>query len=393
MRVAVPILLSIGIGLPCASQSVATAPVCAWIAASSPRSAHARLADLARRYLAGDTQATVATVATWEKGTLESEVTLLLSSKEAAANGHDASLRAAALVITEAAGRDLSANRLAAARWKLESAADLVDAETDPGTALFARRFYLLSGLALHAVADVGAASAMLTRGLHRFDGDPELQVAMGSLVETIASLRRYDDGPQDRPVPAAHTGVSPEIAWLQQKVAEAAANDCFSIEGVRRSSRCLDSQTLEAAEARYSAALKVQPGLLEAHLRLGHVRLLRGKVRDALHEVGVVVAQSSDPFQRHLAYLFEGAAREELGDFEGASSAYEAATREAPQAQSALIALGRACNHIGEDARAQAAFGRALQASSASNPWWLYLHGQPRRMEGLIVELRGLAR
>jgi tetratricopeptide (TPR) repeat protein len=391
MRVAVPILLSVGIGLPCLWSSVAPASAYASNAGSSPLPAEATLADLAQRYLAGDTQATVSAVARWDEGTLEAEAKQLLSAKTEDIDSRDASLRAAALVIAEAAGRDLSANQLPAARWKLECAANLVDAESASGTDLFARRFYLLSGLALHAVADIGSAYAMLNRGLRRFDQDPGLQLAMGSVVEMIAGLRRYDDGPQAPSILPAMAGGP--IGRLHWELGQAAANDCFSIEGVRRSDRCMESQTMDGAEARYAAALALQPGLLEAHLRLGRVRLLRGNARDALRELDVVVAQSSDPFQRHLAYLFQGAAREELGDFEGAVSAYEAATREAPQAQSALIALGRACSRLGEGARAQDAFARAFRASRAFDPWWLYLHGQPRRMERLLVELRGLVR
>jgi tetratricopeptide (TPR) repeat protein len=397
MKPPVPVLLAMGIGLSCLASLVAPAPAHASSAGPAPATSEVTLGSLAERYLAGDTQGAVSTVARWDSDTLEAEVTQLLPPKGVIDEGRDRSLRAAAMLVTEAAGHALVANDSDTARWRLEHAASLVDALTAPGSALFARRFYLLSGLALHAVADVEAAYEMLNRALRRFDRDPELQLAMGAAVETIAGLRRYDEGPRPRsaatPVGRAMTGMTPQVGTLLQQQAQVTVKDCFSIEGVHDSSRCMAPQSLQGAEARYVAALSLQPTLLEARLRLGRVRLMGGDARGALRELDIVAAQASDRTQRHLACLFQGAARQELGDLEGAISAYEAAAHEVPDAQSALIALGRARNRIGETNRAQGAFARALAASRSLDPWWLYLHGQPGRLNGLDAELRGLVR
>jgi predicted Zn-dependent protease len=147
----------------------------------------------------------------------------------------------------------------------------------------------------------------------------------------------------------------------------------------------------LADAQALYAKALKQDPGLLEARLRLGRVLLLRGRPREALPELERVGRESPRPAQCYMARMFEGRTRERLGDPRGAAAAFAAAVERVPRGQSALVALGRALDRLGEGTRAQEAFDRALQAEVQRDPWLDYIKGQPDRIDALLEELRRL--
>jgi non-ribosomal peptide synthetase component F len=92
------------------------------------------------------------------------------------------------------------------------------------------------------------------------------------------------------------------------------------------------------------------------------------------------------------MARLFEGRAREQLGDLHGAAAAFAEAVMLAPRAQSARVAEGRALDRLGEGARSQEAFDWAMlpEADAQLDPWWDYHRGQPDRIKGVLEELRG---
>jgi hypothetical protein len=60
-------------------------------------------------------------------------------------------------------------------------------------------------------------------------------------------------------------------------------------------------------------------------------------------------------------------------------------------ESQSALVALGRALDRLGEGTRAQEAFESVLQAEAPRDPWMDYIKGQPDRIDTLLEELRRL--
>jgi thioredoxin-like negative regulator of GroEL len=91
------------------------------------------------------------------------------------------------------------------------------------------------------------------------------------------------------------------------------------------------------------------------------------------------------------MARLFEGRTRERLGDPLGAAAAFAAAVERAPRGQSALVALARALDRLGEGTRAQEALGSALQAEAPRDPWIEYVRGQADRTSTLLDELRRL--
>jgi tetratricopeptide (TPR) repeat protein len=344
------------------------------------------LRELAAQYRTVEREDAISTVALWSEREVETGTEALLEAVEAAAHAEDvtaekmaqgqATLLAAAALLTEAARHARYRGDARAMRWELQAAARLVRARGPTGSPPeFAGRFFLVAGLMLHELGDLGGAYGMLSEGRRRAEDDAELLLELGAVSETTAALRRYEvpKGPR-RP------------RGLQEAPQ-------FVIEGEVGAGGPLPRASLSDAQALYERALKREPGLLEARLRLGRVLLRRGKAREALPELEYVGRESPRPAQRYMARMFEGRTRERLGDLRGAVASFKAATENVPRAQSALVGLGRALDRLGETARAQAAFDAALQSgvNGASDPRLDYIRGQPDQIDGMLEELREL--
>jgi hypothetical protein len=392
MRTGAWSIVVIGLALPCL-PSIAGAVGQEPVPSPSAALEEPTLDDLGKLYREGQPDRALAIVARWQRDKGEAETNRLRSAGGASAEERERSLRAGALILAERGVLDAGADDLGRARWELRSAWRLVAELGDATSARFAGRFYLLASLALHAVADIGAAHAIAAKGLERFKTDPELLLAEGAIAERAATLRRYE-APPGMPLwrrPAAGPAAADAISKFLRGTPS--ADGCFAIEGVPGSHDCLPPQSLGHAQSQYSLALDRDPGLVEARLRLGRVLLLQHDPRSALASLDKVTSGATLPSQLHLARLFEGQAREELGDLTGAVSAYEAAVKVDPEGQAALIALGRALNLVGERARSQEAFALALRPSRSLDPWCAYLAGQPHRVTPLLQELRELVR
>jgi tetratricopeptide (TPR) repeat protein len=339
------------------------------------------LGELAEHYRGAGREDALTTVALWTQREVEAETQGLLEAVEAAALGEDATpggatLLAAAGLLGDSALRALHRGNRRRTRWELQAAARLVSGARSTGDVSgFARGFYLVAGLMLHAMGDLAGAYEMLSEGRRHAEDDAELLLALGAVSETIAALREYE---------------LPEGARGRRDSRDGAR---FAIEGNAGEGGRLPRVTLSDAQALYAKALRQDPDLLEARLRIGRVLVLRDQPREALPELERVWRESPRSAQYYMARLFEGHARERLGDPQGAATAYSAAADRVPQAQCALVALGRALDRLGEGTRAQEAFDRAirLRAQARNDPWWDYLGGQPDRIDGLFEELRRL--
>lgn len=346
------------------------------------------LGEVTEQYRDVDREGAIATVALWTQREVEAGTQGLLEAvgavKAAALAGHatqddvahgEAMLPAAAALLSDAALRALHQGDPRRARWELQAAARLAHAtRSTGGLAGFTRRLYLVAGLMLHGMADLPGAYEMLSEGQRHTEDDAELLLALGAVCETIAALRTYElpEGPRRQLGPRDE----PQ----------------FMIEGELGESGRLPRTDLADAQALYAKALRRDPGLLEARLRLGRVLLLRGRPREALPELERVLRGSPRPAQSYMARLFEGRTRERLGDPQGAAAAFAAAVERVPSGQSALVALGRALDRLGEGTRAQEAFESALRAEAQRDPWMDYIKGQPDRIDTLLEELRRLA-
>jgi tetratricopeptide (TPR) repeat protein len=259
---------------------------------------------------------------------------------------------------------------LAAATRLLLTAAD---APVSAGSAGLARRMFLLVGLALEETLDIGAAHEVVRAGLGRFEDDPELLTVLGMTLETGPSMRTYDLPPDAR-----------------RRSFDARPG--FTVEGggSRGEWRSLPDSTLGLAEAAFRRALAADPGLGEARLRLGRVRLLRGRVGEAIVDLQQVAREDGSLRRRYLAHLFEARAHEKRGDPEAAVRAYRAAVAVEPEGQAAWMGLGRALDLLRRGDEAQEAFVAALGTHrERGDPWWTYARGDLDRLVALLAELQ----
>ena len=165
------------------------------------------LGEVTEQYRSVDREDAVATVALWTQREVEAGTQGLLEAveavKAAALAGHatpdevargEATLPAAAVLLSDAALRALHHGDPRRARWELQAAARLAHATPSTGAFDgFTRRFYLFAGLMLHGMADLAGAYEMLSEGRRQTEDDAELLLALGAVSETIAALRKYD--------------------------------------------------------------------------------------------------------------------------------------------------------------------------------------------------------
>jgi tetratricopeptide (TPR) repeat protein len=356
---------------------VSTSGLALILAASAPFAAaqpagERSLADLARAYRSGHHESAVLAATLLPREAVESEVDRIATLFTRSGLAGNRERQGAVALLTEAALQDLQDGASERGRWELQSAERLVrigPAATRGGE--FDRVFYLLAGTALQWAGDLETSHDVLERGLRAAGDDPELQTAIGVVIETVAALRQYDPSPDSGRRRTQHGGYATETGGAGS----------------------LGIATPSLAADRYERALSLDPRLVEARLRLGRVRLLQGRLDQALRELEPVAAQAGDPRLRYLARLFQGRVLEALADFEGSAAAFRAAADIVPGAQSALIALARALDRLGDPGAAQAALEGASRSGGPEDPWWDYLSGQPRRLAPWRDELRSLVR
>jgi tetratricopeptide (TPR) repeat protein len=340
---------------------------------ATPSSAEeASLAELADRYRQGYRDDALVALDLWTGERTRREVEGLLQLRP-----FDPALAfAAALVhvhralLGSASTLEYRGQHLAAATRLLLAAAD---APVSADSAGLARRMFLLVGLALEETLDVGAAHEVVRAGLERFEDDAELLTVLGMTLEIGPSMRDY------ALPPGARRGSSYARAG-------------FSVEGSgsRGEWRPLPESSLGEAEAAFRRAVAADPGLGEARLRLARVRLLRGRVGEAIVELQQVAREDGSLRRRYLARLFEARAHEKRGDAEAAVRAYRAAVAIEPEGQSAWIGLGRALDLLERREEAQEAFDAALGMDrKRGDPWWAYERGDLERLESLLTELQ----
>jgi tetratricopeptide (TPR) repeat protein len=336
---------------------------------SSPGSTLAQLAD---RYRQGYRDDALDAIGLWTAERTRREAEGLLQARP-----FDPALVFAAALLHVHRALLSSADTLASRGQRLDAATRLVlaaaDAPATAGSAGVARRMFLLLGLAREETLDVGAANEVVRAGLERFEDDAELLTVLGMTLEAGPGMRRYD-------LP------------LDPKRRPSTDRPGYSVEGggSRGESRPFPESTPGKAEAAYRRALVADPGLGEARLRLGRVRVLRGRVGEAIVDLQQVAREDGSLRRRYLANLFEARAHEKRGDVEAAARAYRAAVAIEPEGQSAWVGLGRALDLLGRGDEAQEAFVAALGVRrKRGDPWWSYVRGDLERLESLVAELQ----
>jgi tetratricopeptide (TPR) repeat protein len=353
----------------CVVSVCVLAPSCA----SQASARDATLAQLADRYRQGYRDDALDAIGSWSAERTRGEVDGLLESRpfDPALAFAAALLHVHRALLSSGETLDYRGQHLAAATRLVQAAAD---APVSVGSVDLARRMFLLLGLAREETLDVGAAHDVVRGGLERFDGDAELLTVLGMTLEAGPSMRVYD-------LPLDPKGRLP-IAERRYTVEG---------DGSRGEWRSLPDSTLGQAEAAFRRALAADPGLGEARLRLGRVRLLRGRTEEAIEDLQRVAREDGSLRRQYLARLFEARAHEKRGHVEAAARAYQAAVAIEPEGQSAGIGLGRALDLLGRGEEAQQAFVAALgiHRQQRGDPWWSYARGDLDRLGPLVTELQ----
>jgi tetratricopeptide (TPR) repeat protein len=238
----------------------------------------------------------------------------------------------------------------------------------------FKRNWYLAVAGYLQGELSLVPAVAHVDDAVARFPDDPDILTAAGALNEFIASPG-VDLSPPPR---SQRAGPLENAHWSPPPVLERRKRD-----------------GLKLAEEFYRKTLTSDPRFAEAHLRLGRVLYLSGRLDAALEECRLA-ATVGDARVRYLASLFAGAVREANGQRAEAVAAYREAGRECPGCPSASIALSHALYRDGQRDAATVAIDAALAGKEVdlrADPWWSYPLGPFWQRDDLLAALRKAVR
>jgi tetratricopeptide (TPR) repeat protein len=151
------------------------------------------------------------------------------------------------------------------------------------------------------------------------------------------------------------------------------------------------DRELIDARQA-YRDALKLDPGLVEARIRLGRVLADEGKPAEAAGELRAALAVAGEPMLQYLAALFLGEQEAALGRAEDAAAAYERARSLYPTAPSPHLALSQLARARGDRATALETLDRAMRLAASrtvDDPWWSFIASAGRMSDEWMAQVR----
>ena len=218
-------------------------------------------------------------------------------------------------------------------------------------------RMLLVSG-------DAAIAERILNRAGERIANDPAILLALGTVKETQGAriIAELSGGRIDEPALAA----KPRDAYLA------------------------------AAQAALEKALKIQPSLLEAKVRLARVLAMKGDDGRAYSLLSEVLAARPSPPIKYIASLLAGSVLERSKQLDPAARAYLDAILAVPDGQSAYLALANILHRSGQVTEAAEVVSRMFArgiTNAAADPWWTYPLGFDLGMDAQFEEYRSLVR
>lgn len=152
-------------------------------------------------------------------------------------------------------------------------------------------------------------------------------------------------------------------------------------------------ARELAQARAAYRDALKRDPGLVEARIRMGRVLADQGRAADAARELAPALSAAEEPLMQYYAAMFLGEVEATLGREAEASQAFERARELFPHAQSPLLALSRVSRARGERGRAltplHALTRLPVSRETGDDPWWTFQESAGRHAEAQLSDVR----
>jgi hypothetical protein len=151
-------------------------------------------------------------------------------------------------------------------------------------------------------------------------------------------------------------------------------------------------STYMRAAEKSFRLALELDPGLVEARVRLGAILTRLARYRDAAATLQPAVDVTQDPVLRYYAELLLARASEGFDDTAAARVHYERARAAVPTAVAPVLGLARLARSAGDRAGAIDLVRAALETpgnpDGESDPWWRYSLWQSRSSAALLADL-----
>jgi tetratricopeptide (TPR) repeat protein len=230
-----------------------------------------------------------------------------------------------------------------------------------PALRVFAWQWHVTVATMLQATHSFEPLDTFVEDALREFRRDPDLLLARGSLYETRAGAEVID---------------------------ASVARDIYTdLHRNRHRDRLL------RAASDFGQAIRQDPALYEAHLRLGRVRFLLGEHDRAEEALRAASVPGAPLLVRYLAAVFGGGVAEASRDEASARQSYERALDLLPGAQAPMLALSRLCDARGDTACARRWLVASLNEVDPKREdyWWTYPRGQTWRIAERIAELRRL--
>jgi tetratricopeptide (TPR) repeat protein len=207
----------------------------------------------------------------------------------------------------------------------------------------FRGMWYGVAGSAFAAVKYLAQARPMLNRATAALPRSARARTLVGTLAEFEASLYNLDDAPTIATRERSHRA---RLVLLYQ------------------------------AEQDYREALRYDEGYALAHIRLGHVLHLAGKLRDAHASLDRGRQLAKEPLTQYLAALFTGALQQDEKELDAARRSFEQAVTIAPNSQPPIVALAYLELITGRPDRANTLARGLADAQATGEPWWAFHNG-----------------
>lgn len=237
---------------------------------------------------------------------------------------------------------------------------------SDPEAKAFLSRFYVAMVRRAHWSHCLPQAELWARTGLKRLPKDATLLLTLGVVLDTIAYLTL---------VPAPRTPLMGPQAVRQMEAQNTKINRLW-----------------EAAQRAFEDALKADPSLHEARLRLGRVLWRLRRLEPARVCLQEVIEKSSDSTLVYLAHLFLGRLREDLDQLEKAEAEYRAALAIRPLSEPAAMGVSHSRLLRGDTEGARDVLASVIEqfpARTDIDPFKSYPMAHSREGQTILDELR----
>lgn len=149
-----------------------------------------------------------------------------------------------------------------------------------------------------------------------------------------------------------------------------------------------LAHDTNDEAERLFRRALRADPTLVEARVRLGRLLGIRKRHDEAAAELATALSANPTDAVLFYAHLFAGRSAQALGKIADAAAHYKAAGQLFPGAQSAGLAQSQAALLEADVPAALESIQRVDKSATARDPWRSYQLGAGRYADALLREM-----